>query len=437
MLLRVETEGGNAADRTVTVDGDLLRIGSHPSNDLVLEDPRVSRFHCRIFREAGAWRVTDTDSLNGTRVQGVRVAAAHLPMPECTLQLGDSIVRVTEQAPVALVELLDRPSFGEIYGTSVVMRRLFAILERVAQSDGNVLVEGESGTGKELVATELVRRGPRARKPFVVVDCSSIAPNLIESELFGHVRGAFTGADRDRVGAFEAAHEGTVFLDEIGEMPLAMQPRLLRALEAREVRRLGETRPRKIDVRVIAATNRRLEREVNHGRFREDLYFRLSVVTVRVPPLRDRLDDLELLVRSFLDMMEAQASAHLFTPAVLEEMARYDWPGNVRELRNFVERTVILREPSHAPRDASDEDSPSESTPSGRPPAGPSVDVEVQFKLAKDRVIAEFERAYVAALLDWAEGNVSRAARKAGMDRMNLYRLIQRYGSREPRSLKD
>ena len=214
-------------------------------------------------------------------------------MPECDIEMGGSLVRTRELAPAERVPVVSQPCFGALYGQALVMQKLFAILERVAKSDASVLIEGESGTGKELVASEIVKRGPRAEKPFIVLDCGAISPNLIEGELFGHVRGAFTGADRDRAGVFEAANGGTVFLDEIGEMPIDMQPKLLRALESREIRRVGETKSRKIDVRVIAATNRRLEREVNLGRFREDLFFRLSVVTVRIPPLRERIEDLK------------------------------------------------------------------------------------------------------------------------------------------------
>lgn len=315
------------------------------------------------------------------------------------------------------------------------MRRLFALVERVAASDSNVLIEGESGTGKELVASEIVRAGSRAKKPFVIVDCSAISPNLIESELFGHTRGAFTGADRDRVGAFEAAQGGTVFLDEIGEMPLEMQPKLLRALEAREIRRIGEASTRKVDVRVIAATNRRLEREVNQGRFREDLYFRLSVVTLRVPPLRERIEDLPLLVRNFLEVLGANESAHLFTKDVLDDLARHEWPGNVRELRNFVERTVVLQTTTPTYSDAPFGNRSPSQPPRGENAAPPAVDLAVSFREAKERTIAEFERRYIGSLLDWSDGNISRAARKAQMDRMNLYRLIQRYGLRDTRVL--
>jgi transcriptional regulator with GAF, ATPase, and Fis domain len=261
------------------------------------------------------------------------------------------------------------------------------------------------------------------------VDASAISPTLIESELFGHAKGAFTGADRERKGAFESANGGTVFLDEIGEMPLDLQPKLLRALEAREIRRVGETTPRSIDVRVIAATNRDLEREVNRSRFRGDLYFRLSVVTVLLPPLRERLEDLPLLIHALLDSMGALSQERLFTASVLEELRAHDWPGNVRELRNFVERAVILgaADFTRARTERMEVPDDSKAAPDlGKP------DIEEPFKVAKERIITCFEKTYLSRLLGWAEGNVSRAARKAKLDRMYLHRLLQRYGLRGP-----
>jgi DNA-binding NtrC family response regulator len=430
--LTVVREAGVAADRTLALDGDVLRIGSHPSNDLVVNDPHVSRFHLRLVRGPDAWRVYDTGSTNGTALDGVRIRDAELRMPSCELELGDSAVRVRELAPTARVSIVNQPSLGALYGKSLAMQKLFAMLQRVAKSDANVLIEGESGTGKELVATEIVRGGPRAEKPFVVLDCGAISPNLIESELFGHARASFTGADRDRAGVFEAAEGGTLFLDEIGEMPLEMQPKLLRAIEQREVRRIGETKTRKVDVRVIAATNRRLEREVNGGRFREDLFFRLSVVTLRIPPLRERPEDVPLLVQVFLDALDAADKQGLFTPEVLSEMAARDWPGNVRELRNHVERAIVLGDPS-VPGPASVDEEPASVELS----APGDVNLDVPFKSAKERAIAEFEKRYLAALVAWSGGNLSRAARRARMDRMNLYRLVQLYGLRELRSLRD
>jgi transcriptional regulator with GAF, ATPase, and Fis domain len=421
--LTVEKENGAPAQRIVLQDGDIARIGSHPSNHLVLTDPLVSRFHCCAKLEQGGWRLLDTGSLNGTRVGAVRVRDADLPLPDCEIDVGNSRVRIRVLRSVGSDEVPTAASFGALYGASLVMRKLFALVERVAKSESTVLVEGESGTGKELVANEIVQRGLREDKPLAVFDCSAVSPTLIESQLFGCVRGAFTGADRDRIGAFEAANGGTLFLDEIGELPLDMQPKLLRALEAREIRRLGETQPRKVDVRVIAATNRMLEREVNHGRFREDLYYRLSVVTIRVPPLREHLEDLSVLVRAFLRDQDAAEAEKLFTPEVLTDMGRYDWPGNVRELRNYVERAVVLRsidpQAKRGPLHAKGGEAPF------------SADIEVPFTSAKDAIIADFERAYLSALLKWSGGNISKAARKAGMDRMYLHRLLQRHGLRD------
>jgi transcriptional regulator with GAF, ATPase, and Fis domain len=274
----------------------------------------------------------------------------------------------------------------------------------------------------------------------VVVDCGAISPSLVESELFGHVRGAFTGADRDRAGAFEAADGGTLFLDEIGELPLELQPKLLRALEAREVRRVGQTKMKQIDVRVIAATNRDLEREVNRGRFREDLYYRLAKVGVRVPPLRDRVEDIPLLITSFLAQMGGRDASRLFSAAVVEEMQRHDWPGNVRELKNYIERSVVLDDvppPSRRSgtiraygRPAEDAQLPNadartELRESERPKADPT---DVPFRIAKEAAIATFEKAYLAPLIERCNGNVSQAARAAKMDRMYLHQLAQKHG---------
>jgi transcriptional regulator with GAF, ATPase, and Fis domain len=431
--LCVEREAGKPAGRAMVLDGDYIRVGSHPSNDLVLSDRLVSRFHCIIERASHGFRLTDAGSLNGTWMAGVRVRDVDV-VPECRIELGESTVRLRDADAVSETEVPYSLSFGSLIGMSVPMRRLFELLRRVAKSGSDVLIEGENGTGKEVIATELVQRSPRASRPLVIVDCGAISPSLIESELFGHVRGAFTGASRDRAGAFEEADGGTVFLDEIGELPLDMQPKLLRALASREVRRLGESRVRKIDIRVIAATNRRLEREVNSGRFREDLYYRLSVVTIRVPPLRERREDIPTLVSSFLHQLGASDREQLFSPEVMEAMTRYDWPGNVRELKNQVERRIVLGSEATfgAPAAAPDEAPPP--APAGEV-ASAAPDLEMPFKEAKDAVVAKFERDYLIALLEWANGNVSRAARKANLDRMYLHRLLQRHGLRRGAAL--
>jgi DNA-binding NtrC family response regulator len=416
----VERESGQSRPRTLVHDGELCRIGSHPSNDLVLDDPSVSRFHCRIVREVDGFRLLDTGSKNGTRMDGVKLRDAELP-PSATLKLGDSVVRVVATEKGDGVSLPVVPSFGALVGESVAMRKMFALLERIAASEIDVLIEGESGTGKELVASEIMRRGVRNGRPYIVVDCGAMSPTLVESELFGHVRGAFTGAERDRVGAFEAADGGTVFLDEIGELPLELQPKLLRALEAREVRRLGETRARKIDVRVLSATHRDLDREVNKGRFREDLYFRIAKVCVHVPALRERVMDLPLLVQSFLVLIGRPEAQELFSSAVIAEMEKHDWPGNVRELRNYVERSVVLRAIGPASRNPpSTEEATSKLV----------VDSAVPFRIAKESAVEAFERAYIGPLLERCSGNLSKAARLAGMDRMYLHQLAQKHGFR-------
>jgi DNA-binding NtrC family response regulator len=422
LTLQVEREGGIGTQRAVVHDGDVCKIGSHASNDVVLRDPMVSRFHCRLVREDGQWTLRDSGSMNGTTLNGVRLRDGDVGT-EGVLAIGDSIVRVRSGVPAKEDFVPMLPSFGALVGTSLPMRRMFALLDKIAQSDINVLIEGESGTGKELVATEIMQRSSRAEKPFVVVDCGAISPNLVESELFGHIRGAFTGADRDRTGAFEAADGGTVFLDEIGELPLELQPKLLRALEAREIRRVGETKPRRVNVRVISATNRDLEREVNKGRFREDLYFRLAVISTRVPPLRERLDDLLILIRTFLAQLGVVEEERLFGQAVISEMSKHDWPGNVRELRNYVERSVVLQSTNLTLRRGAGGVTSTQGATNG-------IDLSVPFRLAKDAVIDSFERSYLSQLLEAAGGNMSKAARMAGMDRMYLHRLVQKHGLR-------
>ncbi len=429
ITLEVRRESDREA-RVVVHEGSVCRIGTHSTNDLVLFDPSVSRFHCKLTFEGKGWRLQDNGSLNGTDLNGVRIRDADLS-GEGVIALGDCVLHVRALEPGSEVALPDIPAFGSLTGTSVAMRKLFAYLEKVAASDINVLIEGESGTGKELVASEISQRGPRTDKAFVIVDCGAISPSLVESELFGHVRGAFTGADRDRVGAFEAANGGTVFLDEIGELPLELQPKLLRAIESGTIRRVGETRARKVDVRVIAATNRDLDREVNKGRFREDLYFRIAVMTVHVPALRSRIEDLPALVRSFLTALGTTPleQLNLFSPSVLAELSTHDWPGNVRELRNYVERSVVLQEALPASRRAPSTAAPSEPS---MPDTPDTTDTAVPFKLAKDAVVDAFERNYLSSLLEAAAGNISKAARNGGMDRMYLHRLVQKHGLKTP-----
>lgn len=447
--IELTVRSGGGAERLFVHDKDVVKIGSHESNDIVIPDPEVSRFHCQLVHVpvGDHWRVCDPGSLNGTMVGAIRIRDADLPPAGAELSLGGSVIFACPLAATKGEPLPDVRSFGALHGRSDAMRKMFALIDRVAPSDATVLIEGESGTGKEFVATELVRRSTRATSPFVVVDCGAISPQLVESTLFGHARGAFTGADRDREGTFEAAHGGTIFLDEIGELPLEMQPKLLRVLESRTVCRLGETRRRPVDVRILAATNRQLAREMNHGRFREDLYFRLSVVSIRVPPLRDRLEDLGLLVRAMVDGLRVGDARELFTDVLLARMAEYDWPGNVRELRNFVERTALLRQAADVPARSAGATSSGDSR--SEPSSGDlaldvdhqgivsKIDVALPFRQAKEDLIAMFEKKYIAALLQSTNGNITRAARHAQMDRINLHRLIQRHGLAAGRSIKD
>ncbi|MGD0526361.1 MAG: sigma-54-dependent Fis family transcriptional regulator, partial [Polyangiaceae bacterium] len=270
---------GPSRGARVSVTGGGARIGAAPGNDLTLADPTVSRVHCELVQRGDALVVRDLGSTNGTWVEGVRLRDGDVP-PGAIVRVGSSAFRVDVGEEPAFVELSGRSSFGELVGASLEMRRLYAVLERVAATDATVLVEGETGTGKDVLARSLHAASTRAAGPFVAVDCGAIPENLIESELFGHVRGAFTGATSDRKGVFEEAHGGTLFLDEIGEMPLPLQPKLLRAIESRSVRRVGSSAARPVDVRIVAATNRPLARCVNDGSFREDLYYRLAVVSL-------------------------------------------------------------------------------------------------------------------------------------------------------------
>jgi DNA-binding NtrC family response regulator len=301
------------------------------------------------------------------------------------------------------------------------MRRLFAQLVQVAGSKSTVLLEGETGTGKSAAAESVHLQSPRKDGPFVVVDCGAVPPSLLESELFGHERGAFTGAQNRRQGAFEAAQGGTLFLDEIGELPVDLQPKLLRVLETRTIKRIGSNQSLPVDVRVIAATNRDLRTEVNAGRFRADLYYRLAVVTLRLPPLRERPEDIEDIVARLLDDLEADEDARVLvtSPPALAQLRQGAWPGNVRELRNHLERCIVLRSLDVSTL-------PLASTP--EPAGATGADDDRPYAHARQLALDEFERRYVARLLERAGGRVADAARKAGLNRTYLSRLMARHG---------
>jgi len=325
-------------------------------------------------------------------------------------------------------QFLDEPTrFGKMVGRSAVTRSLFELLQRASASEATVLIEGETGTGKEATAEAIHYEGARRDGPFVVIDCGAIPPQLLESELFGHERGAFTGAVASRQGAFEAASGGTIFLDEIGELTLDLQPKILRVLERRQVKRVGSTNYAKIDVRVIAATNKSLRAEVQAQRFRSDLYYRLAVVQVKLPPLRERIADIPILINHVLVTMgvDDQPIAEILrSPDFVNRVTQYGWPGNVRQLRNYIERCVALDNPNLPP-------SPDTQPPAAMLEVADEIDISQPLRLAREQCISNFERKYLEALLSQHNNNVTAAARAAEVDRIHFYRLLWKHGLRE------
>jgi len=439
---RVEVVSGPDAGLVRDVEAAVIRIGARRGNDVQLSDSKVSGLHCEIRLDDRGYRLRDLDSTNGTYVSSLRINDVYITSG-AQIALGSTRLKFEPLGESVEIELADTDKFGSMIGRSVKMRELFARLEKLARTDTTVLVTGETGAGKELVAEALHDHSARKDGPFVVLDCGSIPPNLIESELFGHERGAFTGATASYAGAFERAHGGTVFLDEIGELPLAMQPKLLRVLERKEVRRVGGAKTIEVDVRIVAATNRDLGVEVNRGRFREDLYYRLAVARIHVPPLRERKDDLPLLIEHILATTPGGEVASI-AQETIDLMVKHDWPGNVRELRNVIERAVLLAEtpdsedalrraPAPTPRsEPSITVTPSQTATSTEGQMTVPVDVSVPFKNAKQTVISEFERRYISRLLAQHDGNISAAARAAGIDRMSIHKMLHRLGLANP-----
>jgi transcriptional regulator with PAS, ATPase and Fis domain len=400
---------------------DNCSIGSHPLNDLVIEDPTVSRFHCEIHITPQGPVVKDLSSRNGTILDGVQVLAG-IPRSGSVLRLGATAARFQFGAETNSLPLSDRTRFGSLVGSSLSMRTAFALLERAAATTATVLMEGETGTGKGAAAESVHRESPRRDGPFMVVDCGAIPENLLESELFGHEKGAFTGASERHIGAFEEASGGTIFLDEIGELSPDLQPKLLRVLENREVRRIGSNTAKPIDVRVIAATNRDLRGEVNAGRFRPDLYYRLAVLKISLPPLRQRPEDIPPIVDSLLSLLgiSIENNEWLRSADFIATLQRAAWPGNIRELRNYLERCTIFG--SVLPTQDGEEPE--------TPPSQEPVNLAVPFLQARDKVVASFERRYLEALLRAQKGKTGKAAEAAGIDRVFLWRLLRRHGLR-------
>ena len=335
----------NARGEAYHFDKGEISVGAMRDNDIILNDETVSRRHCKIIQEDSGYVLVDLGSTNGTFINKVRIREAFLT-PGCTVSVGKT--ELTFHAHDERLEIIpsQKTQCNDIVGGNAKMREIYTIIEKIAPSSTTVVIEGETGTGKEVVAQTIHRLSSRSKGALVVLDCGAVPPNLIESELFGHEKGSFTGAVMTRQGLFEMADGGTLFLDELGELPLDLQPKLLRALEQREIRRVGSSKPIKVDVRIIAATNRKLEDEVHAGRFRQDLFYRLSVVRLKLPALRDRTDDIPLLVNHFLEKhaynKRSDGSRHVasVSPATIHAMQCYEWPGNVRELVNVIERAV-------------------------------------------------------------------------------------------------
>jgi len=399
-----------------------ITLGSGHGCDVLLSDPTVSRKHLEAAPGPEGVVLRDLGSTNGSFVQGAK-------FQELTLGFGTEVtIGKTVLKYVPNEESLDlgpseSESYGGLVGRDPKLRRLFRLLDDVAATDATVLIEGETGTGKELIAEEIHRHSPRKNGPFVVFDCGAVPDDLIESALFGHVRGAFTGAVTDRRGAFEEADGGTLFLDEIGELSLAVQPALLRALDKQSVRPVGGTSYTRASVRVVAATNRNLRAEIAARQFREDLYYRVAVVRMQVPPLRDRPDDIPLLVDHFVRQFRSGQSLEVASDD-MARLQRHSWLGNVRELRNVIERACAL---SHGARLEIDE--ALEERPAGR--RSGASDIDLPFKEAKARIVDEFERSYIEALLKRHQGNLSAAARAAEIDRKHLRELLRKHGLRE------
>ncbi|MFT5681107.1 MAG: DNA-binding NtrC family response regulator [Myxococcota bacterium] len=416
---------------------DVIRIGAREDLDILLTDPTVSRRHAEIVRTPMGVLLRDLNSTNGTFVGQVRIREVFLG-PETLFRVGRTEMIFTQEDEVIDIEPSVEDNFEGVVGASVAMRQVFGVLERVAPTNLTVLIEGETGTGKELISRAVHARSRRADGPFVVFDCGAAPDNLVESELFGHKRGAFTGAIGDRPGVFEQAHTGTIFLDEIGELPLELQPKLLRVLEQREVRRVGGSKTKAVDVRVVAATNRNLRAEVERGNFREDLYYRLNVVEVQLPALRDRRSDLPLLVNHLIHRADHNPGVTGISDEVMALFGIYRWPGNVRELNNCVVRALPFCDTDKITIDALPEglraanaDRSAKEAPAAVS-SMPAVDSELPFKDAKDQLIEAFEREYLLDLLDRHGGNVSRAARVAHMDRKSITRLMKKHGIKRP-----
>jgi len=412
-----KVQRGKDAGKVMVLQKPLVSIGTLPENDLVLSDPTVSRRHAIIEEKSTGYVLRDMDSTNGTFLDGVRVREGYLA-PGSIIRLGQTELSFSplEERIENLKRNLDH--FGELTGCSSPMREVYGILDRIAPTDVTVLLEGETGTGKDLAARAIHTHSRRASGPFVVVDCGAIASSLVESELFGHEKGAFTDAVKTRQGAFELADGGTIFLDEIGELSLDLQPKLLRALDQRETKRVGADKPGTFNVRVISATNKNLEKEVKAGKFREDLYYRLSVVRIQMPPLRTRREDIETIAMTVLAAISSDIGKKIsgLSSEALSALTAYPWPGNVRELKNVLGGAAALCD-------------------------GKKIEARDLFlsqgkkgatlEDLSGKTLEDIEKAAIHATLRSVSGNKTEAARVLGIAYSTLYEKMKKYRMKE------
>ncbi len=408
----------------------LVLLGVSPDADFVLNDPSVSRIHAQIDVDGSGYHLIDKNSKNGCWLGPWRVKDFFLE-PGCVFKLGRTTLRFDVTEDEVDIHFSSRDRFGAMIGRSKEMREIFALLERVSPTDATVLIEGESGPGKELVARAIHDHSKRKSAPFIVFDCSAVARELIESELFGHARGAFTGATSARKGAFEQADGGTLFLDELGELELDLQPKLLRAIETQEIRPVGGTQTVKVSVRIVAATNRNLIHEVREGNFRQDLYYRFEIIKVKMPPLRDRAEDIPLLIERFLAQAVESTGRQGLNIAynTMEKLKKHRWPGNVRELKNFVSRASLLADSDRIEtRYLNFQAQPPPPVEAAAEVTGDVVpfDVSLPFKEAKQNLVDTFETRYWVRLLEQTDGNISKAARVSGMHRKSVAYILKR-----------
>lgn len=432
---------------TGTFEKPVIRIGADPLCDIVLTDPTVSRTHAEVRRRGENYELVDLQSTNGTFIDGISVGRVEIT-PGSTFQVGRTQIRFASQKEQVAIEVTDRTRYGNIVGQSAALREIFSIMDRVAPSDLSVVIEGETGTGKELIAQAIHEQSARKSKPFVVFDCSAFPATLLESELFGHEKGAFSGAMNRHRGVFERADGGTIFFDELGEMDIEFQAKFLRVLETGEVRRVGGEKTFNVDVRVVAATNRNLEELVEEKMFRRDLFYRLAKVRFNLPALRDRREDVPVLAEHFLEMMQNDGARRaIMTDDAMRTLQAYAWPGNIRQLKNVIEKAVAMCAGSTITSEylagelGMQDVRPGSRAASSLPPSSSgsanhavvmtplyeeSGDL-VDFRDAKEAIIDDFERQYLEKLLEKNRGNISAAAREASVDRRHLYRLLKKH----------